>query len=379
MKGLRARVVDHLTEIPQSAWDALLDDRATPFMRWHLLEALESTGCAVVERGWYPQHLTLWRGSDLVAAAPAYVKADSAGDFSRDWQWSALTARAGIPYYPKLVVTVPFTPAGGRRVLVAPGEDRAECTRILMRVALELARRTGISSVHVLYHDPDEHDALQAAGMAHRTLFQFHWHNRGYECIDDWLATMRSKRRNQIKRERREPASQGIAIRTVLGSEMAQDPDRWSKLVFALYRDTIDRHMWTAPYLTRAFYRAAMTTFADAIEFVEATREGEVVAGAFNVNSGKELFGRYWGCHEQHKFLHFNVCLYHSVERCIANGVQRFEGGAGGHHKLKRGFEPAFVHSHHKFVDPRLDRGMARILAMEQQSKEQELARYRSE
>jgi len=376
MTTIHARVVESLAEIPEAAWDDLLDDKCTPFMRWGFLQALEEAGCVGLETGWFTSHLTLWHGESLLAAAPAYIKADSRGDFSRDWSWSNLCARARIPYYPKLVLTVPFTPVCGRRILVRQGEDRAPLVAAIVDLARTVAEQHELSSIHVLYHDTDDCAELAAAGLYPRTLFQFHWHNRNFENHDAWLSSLRSKRRNQVRRERRAPESQGIRLRTVLGDELSSSLEHWSSQVYKLYATTIDRHMWTSPYLNQAFFRLIFQRMPEHVEFVEAMRDGNLIAGAFNVATPAHLFGRYWGCHEHHRFLHFNVCLYHSIEDCIQQGRLRFEGGAGGSHKISRDFEPALVYSHHGFTDPRLDMAMKRYLAMEVAANQVELGRW---
>lgn len=373
---MHARVVESLAEIPEAAWDDLLDAKCTPFMRWGFLQSLEEAGCVGRETGWWTSHLTLWRGDSLIAAAPAYIKADSRGDFSRDWAWADLCARAQIPYYPKLILTVPFTPVCGRRILVKQGEDRLSLVAAIVDLGRKFAEIHELSSIHVLYHDTEDCAELTAAGLCPRTLFQFHWHNRNFETHDDWLASLRSKRRNQIRREKREPATQGISLRTVLGEELSGSAERWSSQVFKLYATTINRRMWTSPYLNQTFFRLIFERMPEHVEFVEAVRDGELIAGAFNIATPEHLFGRYWGCHEHHRFLHFNVCLYHSIDECIQRGRLRFEGGAGGSHKLSRDFEPALVYSHHGFIDPRLDMAMKRFLGMELAANREELGRW---
>ncbi|HEX4459213.1 MAG TPA: peptidogalycan biosysnthesis protein, partial [Polyangia bacterium] len=191
---MELRVHDSIAEIPQPAWDALLDESATPFLRWHWLEAMETSGCATAETGWTACHLSLWRGKELVAAAPAYFKSDSDGDFSRDWGWAQGVENAGIRYYPKLSLTVPFTPCTGRRILVRAGEDRADCVRRVVAGAVDLARRARCSSLHVLFPQADEADELAAAGMAKRVSYQYHWRNANYASFDDFLARFDSKK-----------------------------------------------------------------------------------------------------------------------------------------------------------------------------------------
>ncbi len=377
MSSPELRVLGAISEVPRPAWDALLDPAATPFVEWAWLNALEESGCAASDSDWVPRHLTLWRDGRLVAAAPAYIRGGSDGDFSRDWDWASASHRAGLRYYPKLSITVPFTPATGRRLLVAPGEDRRTCVEALIGAAMDLCREERLGSLQLLFVDPADISELEAAGLATRVSFQYHWRNAGYRTTDDFLARFSSKRRTMIKRERAAPAKQGIAIRTVRGDELGAEPEIWARNAHELHRATVDKLMWGRRWLNLDFYRRVFATMPHRIEVVEARRAGRLVAGAFNVASATHLYGRYWGCFEEHPFLHFNVCYYHSVDECIRRGTQVFEGGAGGEHKLPRGFEPTETYSAHAFLDPRLDRAIRGHLAVESEQRAQMLDQWR--
>jgi predicted N-acyltransferase len=380
---LELRIASSISDVPAASWDALAahePDAATPFVRHAFLDALEQSGCAHEGTGWRPRHLTAWRGDRLVAAAAAYLRDRSDGDFGRDWEWAAAAERAGIRYYPKLVLAVPFTPATGRRFLVARGEDRRAAVRFLAAGARALAAEEGAASVQVLFPTGDEAGALgEECGYFHRVDFQYHWANPGYARWDDFLARFSSKRRTAIRRERAAPLRQGIALRTVRGAELGAEAGAWSGRMLALHAATVDRMAWGMRWVNRGFYRRVLEAMPDAVEIVEARREGAVVAAAFNVASARRLYGRYWGCKEDHPFLHFNVCLYHSIEECIARGLEAFEGGAGGEHKLARGFEPALTSSAHLFLDARLDASLRRHVEREARERRAALARWRSD
>lgn len=381
-RGTTIQILDAIEGIPAAEWDALTahePDLASPFVRHGFLHAAERSGCAVPRRGWSPRHVVVRRGGRVVAAAPAYLRSDSDGDFSRDWEWAAAAARAKVAYYPKLLVGVPFTPASGRRVLVAEGEDRAALVEVVRDALLELAREGGASSVQVLFPAEPEARELEAAGLALRADVQFHWRNEGYESFDAFLARFPSKRRNAIRRERRAPAEQGIAIRTVRGEELSGDPEGWARDLHRLHAHSTDRMAWGMRWVNRAFYARAIAALPDAVEVVEARRDGTLVAMAFNLASPRRLYGRYWGCVEEHPFLHFNVALYHSIEECIRRGVAVFEGGAGGEHKVARGFEPAITWSAHLFLDPRLDAPLRRHLVREREARLEGVAAWRAE
>jgi len=373
---MRLQVLDSIASVPREAWNALLDEAATPFVRWDFLEALESTRCASPRSGWVPRHLAAFRDGQLVAAAPAYAKSGSDGDFSRDWGWASAASRAGLAYYPKLSITVPFTPCTGRRILVAPGEDRERSVAAILELARDLCRKERLGSLQVLFPLRAEAEELERAGLALRVDHQFHWQNEGYKTFEDFLARFRSKDRNAIKREMRAPAEQGIEIRTVRGEELKARSTEVAREAHALHRSTIDKLMWGRGWLNQAFYERVFSRLAEHVEMVEARKEGRLVAGAFNVASKDRLFGRYWGAFEEHPFLHFNVCLYHSVRDCIERGLVAFEGGAGGEHKLSRGFLPAETFSAHAFSDTRLDRAMREALRAELTERREALAHF---
>lgn len=371
---METRVYAQIGDIPGPAWDALAGEGATPFLRHVWLASLEAAGCAVPLTGWHGCHLTVWSRGRLVAAAPAYLKDDSDGDFSRDWGWADAALRAGIPYYPKLVVAVPFTPVTGRRLLTAADVDRGRALEALLGAAEAAARARGARSLHVLFPSPEEARELEGAGWARRISFQYHWRNHGYTDPEAFLGCFDSKRRNQARRERAQPARQGITIRTVRGAEVTAFADT----LFELHRTTVDKLMWGRRWLNRDFYRRVFEAMPDAIEVVLAERAGRVVAGAFNVATETHLYGRYWGCFDEHPFLHFNVCLYHSIDECIRRGVQVFEGGAGGEHKIQRGFEPAETYSAHRFLDERLELPLRQHIAQEAEERAIALARWRA-
>jgi predicted N-acyltransferase len=380
--GLTFSIHRSIAEVPAEEWDALLSherDEASPFVRHAFLAAAEESGAASARAGWSARHLAVRRGRALVAAAPAYVREDSDGDFSRDFDVAAAAARARIRYYPKLLLGVPFTPATGRRILVAPGEERAPLAAAVVERARRLAADEDLGAVQVAFPGRDEARELEACGLAVRVDFQYHWRNEGYATPDDFLARFPSKRRNVIRRERAAPERQGIAIRTVRGDELSRDPARWARDCFALHRATTDRMAWGMRWVNGRFYERVLATMPDAVEVVEARREGRLVAMAFNLATRTRLYGRYWGAVEDHPFLHFNVALYHSIDECIRRGVLVFEGGAGGEHKLLRGFEPAETFTAHALADPRLDAAVRRHLAEERGAREDAVRRWRED
>jgi hypothetical protein len=364
-----------LADVSATEWDALLAEDSTPFVRWAWLEAFEHSGCVGEGTSWTPCHLTVREGGSLVAAAPCYLKDGSDGDFSRDWGWADAAMRAGLPFYPKLVVGVPFTPCTGQRFLTA----RQDLIAVLARALPEVARELGAHVIQVLFPSEAESRLLEDLGLHRRVSFQYHWRNQNYSNADAFLACFSSKKRNQAKRERRAPAEQGITLRTVRGAEIADAPVAWARQAHDLHRSTVDKLMWGRRWLNRAFYERVFTNMPDAVEVVAAERQGKLIAGAFNVSSRTHLYGRYWGCFEEHRFLHFNVCLHHSIDDCIARGLQVFEGGAGGEHKIARGFEPAETWSNHAFLDKRLAMPIRQYLQQEAEERRRALERWYAE
>lgn len=349
------RVLSSISEVPQKVWDALVDTEAAPFAEWAWIHSLESSGSVAPEAGWHPRHLTLWRGNQLIGAAPAYAKDDSHGEFVFDWSWATAAERLSFAYYPKLIIAVPLTPATGRRFLVAPSEDRDTVQRELIVGAVEYARGEGLSGVHVLFPTEAEARACEAAGFGLRQGLQYHWLNEGYRTVDDFLARFNSKRRHQLRREMRAPAEQGIDLRTVANDALGTiDP----RELYRLYCTTVDKHVWGRRHLKAQFFEKILELFRHRVEIVQARKDGQWIAGAFNLRGDSALYGRYWGAFEEFPFLHFNVCQYYPVEESIRRGLSRFEPGAGGEHKLVRGFMPRLTWSAHWIFHPALDRAV---------------------
>ncbi len=309
------------------------------------------TGRVGAARGWLPRPVLARRSGALVAAAPAYVKGNSEGEFVFDHAWHRFAARLGVRYLPKLLVAVPFTPAAGPRLLVRAGEP-ASTREALAAALIEVARELELSGVHALFVGDEDLAALEAAGCAARLGVQFQWHRGARETYEDWLASFDAKRRHQIKRERRLVAEAGLRVRTVVGAEIgARELDAME----AFYLSTVARFSpWTRQYLDRAFFAHVAASMPGALELVLADDGGRLVAGALNLRGTDALWGRYWGATEERPYLHFEVCYYHSIERALSLGLSRFEPGAGGEHKLPRGFAPTLTKSAHWLREPRL-------------------------
>jgi predicted N-acyltransferase len=350
-------------ELPTSEWNALVGEDS-PFLEWEWLASLEEAGCVGGRSGWAPRTLVAREDGRLVAAAPLYLKEHSEGEFVFDWGWADAAERAGIAYYPKMLVGVPFTPATGRRFLVAEGEDRALWSGRLAKALVQICRDSDLSGVHVNFCREDEIAPLREAGFSLRVGVQYHWQNADYATFDAWLARFRSKRRNQIKRERREVAESGVVVESFAGEAI---PDSLFEPMFRFYLATVRGRAWGRQYLNRRFFELLRERFKKRLCFIVARAGDELIAGTFNVQKGDTLWGRYWGATREVRNLHFEVCYYAAVAYCIANGLQRFEPGAGGDYKQMRGFDGAATWSLHWLAEPRLRDAVGRFLAEERE------------
>jgi predicted N-acyltransferase len=365
-----------MRDIGEAQWQALWGHDAEPHLNWAFLDALERSGCVAPEAGWTPLHLGLYGDDDqLVAAAPAYLKTNSEGEFVFDQGWADFAERRlHLDYYPKLLVAVPFTPATGRRILVRPGSDGPELRAALLEGLTQLCSSMSLSSAHVLFPTTEESNSYGAAQLLHRHGVQYHWYNPGYASFADFLGRFSAKRRHQIRRERRAIQEQGVQIEVLSGREVTP---ALLDHVYDFYCSTVQRHFYGRQYLNRAFFEEICARMPNQILLVLARAAGgaQPIAGAFNLVGGGVLYGRYWGAREEREFLHFEVCYYRGAEESIARGLRRFEPGAGGEHKLARGFEPTVTHSFHWIHDARLGRAVDAFLEHERRA----IATYREQ
>ena len=339
-----------------------------PFISYDFLRVGEESGCATARTGWAPRHLRLEApDGTLVGAVPCYAKSHSQGEYVFDHGWADAFERAGGNYYPKLQVSVPFTPATGPRLLVREGFDGNAVRAALANGLKALNDTLGTSSVHVTFAQGDDIDALTEAGFLHRIDQQFHFFNEGFDCYDDFLATLASRKRKALKRERREAVSAGIAIEWLTGSDLTEAV--WDDF-FAFYMDTGSRK-WGRPYLNRQFFSLIGERMADDILLVMARRNGRYIAGAINFIGSDTLYGRNWGCIEDHPFLHFEVCYHQAIEFAISRKLRVVEAGAQGQHKLARGYRPVTTHSAHYIAHPGFHQAVADYLEQERREVEQ--------
>jgi len=351
--------IRHISEIDPAAWDALAKHLPTPFLEWDWLRLMELSGSTTAKTGWLPHHLTVWSGRDLVAAAPMYIKGHSAGEFVFDHVWADVAGRLDIKYYPKLIGMSPFTPMFGYRFLIAPGEDESKLTAVMVTEIDLLCRRYQMSGSSFLFVDPRWHrEMLNHAyfGWQHQS---YAWRNHGYETFDDYLAIFNSNQRRNIKRERSAIKKQGISVKIFTDEDI---PRTFFPLMYTFYERTNDKFgPGGCRYLTKSFFEGLYHHYRHRLVFVAAFGENDPsspLGMSLLVTKGENLYGRYWGCVRSINSLHFNTCYYAPIEWAIANGIHRFDPGAGGAHKIRRGFTAVAGYSLHRFYDPRLLRIM---------------------
>lgn len=360
-----------LTDIPAPDWDAVAapeqaDGRPLdPFTTHRFLAALEGSGSTGAGSGWEARPLVLRQDGKLMAATPLFVKTHSQGEYIFDHGWADALNRAGGRYYPKLQIAVPFTPATGRRFLGPP-----DLRGTLWRAAIGIAAQNRLSSLHASFCTEDEALALAGVeGTLHRVTQQFHWENRGYATFDDFLNDLASRKRKMIRKERDTAQGRGLTVRALTGD--AIEPRHWDAF-WAFYQDTGARK-WGTPYLTRKAFARFHDTMRNDMLLVLAFNGDRPVAGALNFIGRTTLYGRYWGCVEDHPCLHFELCYYRAIDWAIANGLQRVEAGAQGEHKLARGYLPVETHSLHWIADPAFRKAVDRYLDAERRAVGQEI------
>jgi predicted N-acyltransferase len=368
------RLCPSLADIAAADWDACAnpaddvadeEDTFNPFISHAFLLALEMSRSAVPATGWGGAHLIAEAADgEILGVVPAYLKSHSRGEYVFDWGWAEAYEKAGGKYYPKLQVSVPFTPVSGRRLLVKPGPLAVPVAELLVNGLRAVMRRLEASSVHATFLTAQDHGQLEAQGFLSRIDQQYHWHNRAYGSFEDFLSDLSSRKRKNIRKERREALQNGITIEQLTGAAIGDE--HWDAF-YSFYLDTGARK-WGSPYLTREFFGLLGETLADRVLLVMAKREGRYIAGALNLIGDRALYGRNWGASEDHPFLHFEVCYYQAMDFAIQRGLARVEAGAQGEHKLARGYRPTITRSAHAFADPALARAVADFLTQEREA-----------
>lgn len=347
---ISAEFLTSLSAIAAPEWDAVADTRY-PFLQHQFLLGLETTDCTTASTGWQPCHLVLRSAEAITAVMPLYLKSHSYGEYVFDWSWADAWRQSGLEYYPKLLTAIPFTPATGPRLCCAPGEDEHRMLAAALKAIETFATERGLSSWHMLFPEKPVSDFLLQHGLHRREATQFHWFNDGYTSFDDFLATFNSRKRKSLKRERRRVAEQGLQLVTLTGDEITAE--QWEQF-YHFYQMTYGKRSGHGGYLTRDFFLQTAAGMGASVIMVLAYQEAHAVAGALYFRSHDTLFGRYWGCEREFDCLHFEACYYQGIEYCIAQGLQKFDPGAQGEHKIQRGFRPVPTWSNHWIADPQL-------------------------
>ena len=361
------KIVNEIGEISAEDWDRCAGNE-DPFVSHAFLSALEDSGSVNAETGWRPRHMALENDQgEIAAVVPLYQKNHSYGEYIFDWNWADAYQRAGGSYYPKLQVAVPFTPVTGRRLLVDPAlspKARQDLQRTLIAGLIQLTEQSGVSSFHMTFVDKQEWDVCGELGLLQRIDRQFHWLNDDYENFDDFLASLTSRKRKGIRKERKAALASGVKIFRLTGPEIEER--HWDAF-YRFYCDTSDRK-WGQAYLNRRFFSLLGERLADKVMLVMAEDDGNLVGGALNMIGGNTLFGRYWGCLDHYRFLHFEACYYQAIEFAIEAGLGKVEAGAQGQHKLQRGYLPHPTYSAHWIADPGFRQAVTRYLIQEREA-----------
>jgi len=356
--AIKTRFLNSIAEVSSDEWNLLVNE-ASPFLKHEFLLALEESGCTTAATGWQPCHLIAFTNEDpetesLVAALPLYRKSNSYGEYVFDWSWADAYHRNGLEYYPKLLTAIPFTPSVAPRFLLNVQQsnnaiERSMIIKLLIETVTQHARDTGISSWHILFPDKAQSDELLSNGLMRRTACQFHWKNRDYHGFDDFLNTLNSRKRKNLRKERDAVKQQGISFEHLTAAEITEGI--WDKF-YLFYQSTYLVRGQTG-YLNRDFFSRIAKSMSENILLVMAKKDDSYIAGALSFKDEKNFYGRYWGCAQDFQFLHFETCYYQGIEFCIEHKLQGFDSGAQGEHKIQRGFEPIRTYSNHWIADKR--------------------------
>ena len=358
---MELKILTSIAEVDAGQWNRVAGT-ANPFLRYEFLSALEDNTCVGERHGWLPRHLLAFDESGrLTGAVPMYLKDNSYGEFVFDWSWADAYQRTGLPYYPKSVVAVPYTPASGPRILTAGSDNADDVAEQLIKLTREWSNSEQLSSLHYLFTDKTDTRRLKEQGFLLRLGCQFHWQNQGYRDFDDYLSCFSSRKRKKVRRERRHVEQAGIEIRTV---HACQASDLEIEVMYDFYRSTFEKK-WGYPSLTLEFFRDIAATMGEQLLFFIASKQQHIVAGAICFRSDTTLYGRHWGCNGNYHSLHFEACYYQGIDYCIRHGLKAFEPGAQVEHKISRVFLPTPTWSAHWIRQREFHDVIARHLAQE--------------
>ncbi|OUS05860.1 GNAT family N-acetyltransferase [Gammaproteobacteria bacterium 42_54_T18] len=369
----KVRFIDSITDVDVKQWSAVAKVGSEkqiqyPFVQYGFLRALEVTGVTTRKTGWQPHHLTVYSQGELVAFLPLYLKFHSYGEYVFDWSWAEAYERHGVEYYPKLLSCIPYTPSAGPRLCVKQGEAEAEISSLVMKSLLSCAEQLRLSSIHVLFPQQKFHCQLQESGLSSRVGTQFHWFNQGYESFDDFLGTFASRKRKNVRKERKKVEQHNLTIKVHEGEDI--DDTLWEHF-FHFYQRTYLKRSGHGGYLNQAFFKAVAKEMPHQLVMMVAYENERPIAAALNFKDSDTLYGRYWGCEKELDFLHFETCYYQGIEYCIEQGLSRFDPGAQGEHKISRGFTPIETWSNHWIAHPQFKAAIDDFLLQEREGSQQ--------
>ncbi|MGK7883837.1 MAG: GNAT family N-acetyltransferase [Crocosphaera sp.] len=346
--------IQKISEIPKQVWDELATPLKTPFLEWEWLNNIETSKSATSRTGWQPCHLTIWRDKQLIAAAPLYIKGHSYGEFVFDHQWADLSHRLGIPYYPKLLGMTPFTPAVGYRFLIAPNEDEAEITQMMVAAIDHFCDKNKLSGCHFLFVDPEWKPMIENCGFSSWLHHSYIWSNPSFGNFDDYLKQFNANQRRNIKRERKAVGKANLTMKVLGGDDI---PHHLYPMIYRFYSNTCEKFYWGSQYLTRKFFEQLYPNYSHRVVLAAAYTDYDdhkPVGMSFCIRKDDNLYGRYWGSFEEYDCLHFEACYYQPIEWAIKEGITMFDPGAGGRHKRRRGFPATPNYSLHRFYDQKM-------------------------
>jgi len=362
---MEVKQINSIAEVDSLSWNKLAGS-AYPFLRHEFLCALEESGAVSERSGWNPQHLLVMEGNELLAFMPLYLKQHSRGEYVFDHQWAQAYQQTGGHYYPKWLTAIPFTPCQGPRIVIKETLNLHSVTELLLAFIKNKSEELSISSWHCLFPESHQIDQFRTLGLGIREGVQFQWFNKGYPDFEAYLQSLSSSKRKMIRRERRKVTEQNITMQQISGQQVTEA--QW-QIFYQFYTMTYLKH-GMQPYLRLAFFLACAETMGDQLLLVLASKDRQYVGAALSFIGSDTLFGRYWGCHEEYAFLHFEACYYQGLDFCLTYGFQRFDSGAQGEHKIARGFEPITTYSAHWIKDPQFAKAIEQFLIREQKAVE---------
>ena len=372
-KQYQVRFIDSITDADAEQWAAVAEEGSEnpmqyPFIQYGFLLAMEKTEVTTRKTGWQPHHLTVYSQGVLVAFLPLYLKFHSYGEYVFDWSWAEAYERHGVEYYPKLLSCIPYTPSAGPRLCVKQGENEVEISSLIIESLLSYAEQLHVSSVHVLFPQQKLHQQLQDGGLSSRVGTQFHWFNRSYASFDEFLGTFASRKRKNVRKERKKVDQHNLTIKVHEGSDIS---DALWEHFFHFYQRTYLKRSGHGGYLNQAFFNAVAKEMPHQLVMMVAYEDERPIAAALNFKDSDTLYGRYWGCEKELDFLHFETCYYQGIEYCIKHGLSRFDPGAQGEHKISRGFTPIETWSNHWIAHPQFKTAIDDFLVQERKGSQQ--------